>query len=198
MRFTLVLLLCLLPRLAVAQSAPDRAGEVDTIVRAHPEFFGSDDARRDGLKVIVCALNTHDGGNWGRLVKLDQGGKIPADHIVWRPTREHFDVLTDTGPMWGNSGVLTNPQWQWSAVDCGNTPAPVDPPAPPNLEPVYAALKDLSVQIGVLNARIAEEAATRESETDALGVRIFELEKRVIPIRCVVKAFGLRLGCALE
>lgn len=121
---------------AFAQSAPDRRGEVAGIARAHPEMFGSDETRRDGLKIIVCGLNQDDGGNWGRLVKNDQGGKIPADIIVWRPTREHFDVLTDSGPNWGPAGVLENLAWQWSPVDCGAAapPPPVvtpPPPAPP-------------------------------------------------------------------
>lgn len=115
--------------------APNRADAVARITAVHPEFFGSDDTRRDGLKTIVCELNKQDGGAWGELSKNDQGGRIPADIIVWGPTREHFDVLTDTGPFWGSDGVLTNPAWQWLAVACAPPPPVFVPPTPPAQPP---------------------------------------------------------------
>lgn len=159
-RWSWLVLLCLSAAPAFPQSAPDRAGDVDRVVRAHPEFLTGDDGRRQLLAVIACDLNVRDNGNWGRLTKLDQGGKIPADILVWRPTREHFDVLTDTGPMWGPDGVLDNPSWQWSPVACVSAPPPVTPP--PYIPPppvVVAPVVDLAPLEAKIDALIASTAA---------------------------------------
>lgn len=131
MRTICAALLALLCAAPLHAQAPDRAADVDRIASAHRNLFTGDDGRRELLKVIVCDLNPRDGGNWGRLVKHDQGDKIPADILVWRPTREHFDVLSDTGPSWFPDGVLGNPAWEWSPVDCVSVPPQTPPPPPP-------------------------------------------------------------------
>ena len=91
-------------------SIPNRTNEVAAIV-AHPmDLFGSEDGRRRILDVICAGLNVQDGGNWGKLEK--PGPRTPADIIVWRPTLEHADVLTDSGPMWHVHGPI-QPDWKW-------------------------------------------------------------------------------------
>jgi hypothetical protein len=62
------------------------------------------------LRGLCGDLNGLDGGRWGLLLKND--GRIPADILVWRPTREHFDVLSDFGPAWQNDGVIAD-NWNW-------------------------------------------------------------------------------------
>lgn len=95
--------------------------------------FASDDRRRIVLFKIINYLNVNfDGGKWGALVKNDRTPPfIPTDIIVWRDTREHFDILTDGGPMWGANGVIDNPEWQWQeAPNAGPIPGPVPQPEP--------------------------------------------------------------------
>ena len=111
--------------------APDRSQEVTTIVNNHRELFGSEDGRREICRAVCKALNPTDGGNWGLLLKPPD--RIPADIIVWKPTREHFDILTDTDPTWIAKGVIPD-VWQWVDADFttggsgsgggGGTPAP--------------------------------------------------------------------------
>lgn len=98
---------------------PNRSTQVATIVAANPSYFdGTDDSKRELLKIIGRTLNTDnpsDGNNWGLLRKNNQGGKIPADILVWKPTGEHVDVLTDTGATWIVHGPIP-PEWEWLAL----------------------------------------------------------------------------------
>lgn len=98
-------------------AVPDRSAQVAVIANANLALLdGDQDHKRDLLGIIIRTLNTDnpgDGNNWGFLKKTDQGDFIPSDIIVWNPSREHFDVLTDTGPTWIADGVLTNPAWIW-------------------------------------------------------------------------------------
>ncbi len=118
--------------------APDRSGTVAWVCEQHPEAFGSpaetNDARRLDLlqEIIIPLLNgaDFDWGSWGVLVKDDQGGKIPCDIIVWRPTLEHFDIMTGTGACWIPRGRVDNPHWRWQAVESPQESAPAGPSEP--------------------------------------------------------------------
>ena len=124
-------LLWLLAAPAAAQPMPNRSAEVAQVVQQpHVRgLFGSEDGRRQILAWIAAALNPADGSNWGLLRKMDvPGGRVPADILVWRPTLEHVDVLTDTGPAW-----IQHPRielnWVWEPAPPVGLPPPV--PAPP-------------------------------------------------------------------
>jgi hypothetical protein len=137
-------------------SAPDRSSEVAAIVAQHMQLFTGDDGRRELVKILCRELNRQDGGNWGQLVKHDQGDKITADILVWKPTREHFDVLTDTGPFWGANGVLSNPAWEWLAVDDVPNPGPIVPtPGTPDESDPPPFLEDLTKAVTELAAEVA-------------------------------------------
>lgn len=204
-----------------AQSAPDRSGDVARIVSQHPEAFRGDpatvdDRKRALLPVIVRELNVQDGGRWGLLTKTDQGGKVPADVIVWRPTLEHFDVLTDRGPMWGPHGPVQNPAWLWTAVTGSpepRPPGPSDPPAPAvDLTPLLARLDALERVVQALSSTVpplAQQVGAHGAELeklmlagerlDALAGRVQMLESRPLPTGCSaylnVGAARIPAGC---
>jgi hypothetical protein len=102
---------------------PNRKDEVKMICDLHPEAFpeGDDDAlnaaRLKLLKtVIIPTLNALDGGQWGLLMKTDQGNKIPVDIACWRPGNQYADVMTGKGANWQE---WTNPnpsKWVWVAA----------------------------------------------------------------------------------
>jgi hypothetical protein len=115
-------------------NAPDRSAEVRALCSAHPEAFGdppeTNDARRLALlrTWIIPALNRLDDGQWGLLLKPEQNNRLICDCIVWRDTREHFDVLTGTGATWIPHGLM-HPAWVWTAV-IPPLAAPAEPQAP--------------------------------------------------------------------
>ena len=142
-------------------NAPNREEAVRAITFAEATLpFTSEETRREFLVgILIPRLNVLDGGKWGRLIKTDQGGKIPADIIVWADTLQHFDVLTDSGPMWEDKGVVTNPAWEWGPVGAipYPTPTPTTGTSPSNADLrqeiinlrwfVETTLKDLSDDI---------------------------------------------------
>src|SRR3990167_5019541 len=94
---------------AFAQVMPDRREVIEDLVRTkyRPLLNGDDVRRREVLGMICLDLNVLDGGNWQLLVKNDRNPPgLPADPLVWKPTREHVDTLTDFGPAWIVHGVL--------------------------------------------------------------------------------------------
>jgi hypothetical protein len=114
------------------QPMPDRAGDVAAIVNAGLELFAQGDAGRLELLKRICAvLNTHDFGAWGLLEK--PGPRIPADIIVWHPTLDHVDVLSDGGPVWIPRGTIAE-DWRWILA-----PPPGEPPPPPPPPPIGRA-----------------------------------------------------------
>lgn len=108
--------------------APNLAQEVAQITKQKATLpFPTEEARLAFLvEVLIPDLNRIPGMDrrWGKLVKTEQNNKVPADIIVWRDTMEHFDVLTDTGPMWHNHGSVTNPNWVWAEAAEENIPQP--------------------------------------------------------------------------
>ena len=143
-------------------SAPDRSVEVKDITLTQATLpFSTEDARRIFLvEQLVPALQKLDSG-WTYLVKTDQGNKIPADIIVWTPTMEHFDVLTDSGPAWISKGVITNPAWKAGPVDSqpGPGPSPGSPAPPPtggsDLGMILAQLNNIALQNKLTNDQLA-------------------------------------------
>lgn len=189
-----------------AQSAPDRSGDVARIVSQHPEAFRGDpatvdDRKRALLPIIVRELNVQDGGRWGLLTKTDQGGKVPADVIVWRPTLEHFDVLTDRGPMWGPHGPFQNPAWLWTAVTGSpepRPPGPSDPPVPSvDLAPLLARLQALEQAVQALSSTVpplAQQVNAHGAELERLSVSSERIDAVIARVD-MLAALLARLGC---
>lgn len=144
-------------------SAPNRKAEVEKAfagLTIHPKTE-ADEGRRANLYAVGRYLNTLDAGQWGCLVKTDQGNKIPADILVWKPTREHFDVITgDGGPTWIAYGTVPQPEWVWRAIPDGPAPEPPGTPIPDdqNLHKQLVALAEfdaaLAQQVAGLEARV--------------------------------------------
>jgi hypothetical protein len=127
-------------------SMPNRSKEVKEICARYPQAFGPPDAtvdkRRRLLIPIICReLNTVDGDNWFLLNRLDRNdddprpGRLTSDVLVWKPTKEHVDVLSASGGMWGVHPAITDRQWlldKWSDWpswdDVSPTPTPVPVP----------------------------------------------------------------------
>jgi hypothetical protein len=180
-------------------NAPDRSAEVAAFVISNRNLFNSrpgieaDAIRRDALIPICQHLNTLDNGKWGRLTKLDQGGKIPADIIVWRDTKEHFDILTgadrpeDTQATWDAKGPARD-GWEWLEVTAA-TPTSPQPAQPAESRPdpsaaPTAALTDLKNRLLELE-RVIERQAKRLTDSEAtaaeLARRIETLESKPDP-----------------
>jgi hypothetical protein len=123
-------------------NAPDRSAEVRVLCAAHPEAFGPPDETNDARRLallrtwIVPALNQLDGGRWGLLTKPEQNNRVICDCIVWADTREHFDIVTGTGPCWIPHGPM-NANWVWTPVASpAPTPAPIAPVVPASPDPI--------------------------------------------------------------
>ena len=104
-------------------SMPNRSAEVAALCAQHPEAFPpgdqNDPARLAFLKgTIIPTLNRLDGGQWGFMTKTDQGGKVPCDILMWRPTNDVVDCMTGTGGAW-IVHAPPPPAWVWTAVDDG-------------------------------------------------------------------------------
>ena len=106
---------------------PNRSAEVAALCAQHPEAFPpgdqNDAARLAFLQgTMIPTLNKLDGGQWGFMTKTDQGGKVPCDILMWRPTNDVVDCMTGTGSAW----IVHEPPppaWVWTAVD-----GPLNPP----------------------------------------------------------------------
>lgn len=125
-RQLLVCGLLLIPSLAVAQPAPNRQGEVSSLVAKYRALLdGSDDKGRIVTGLICNDLNVVDNGQWGMLIKNDRNPPfVPYDILVWKPTREHIDILSGFNPMWIDNGLI-RPEWSWLVCP---TSAPAPPP----------------------------------------------------------------------
>jgi hypothetical protein len=127
---------------------PNRSQEVKAICARYPQAFGPPDETIDArrrllIPIIVRELNRLDGDKWFLLNRLDRQdddpkpGRLTSDVIVWGPTREHVDVLSSSGAMWGEQPVITDPDWKlehssnWPSWDDVNP----QPPPSPHLKP---------------------------------------------------------------
>lgn len=102
---------------------PDRSAQIAPIVAANIGLLdGNDNHKRDLAGIIARKLNVDnagDGNNWGLLEKADRVPPFVAtDILVWKPTLDHVDVLTDSAATWSPNGIITNPAWLWK--DPGN------------------------------------------------------------------------------
>lgn len=137
---------------------PNRADAVKAIVADHPIFPANDDEKRKLTAVIALRLNQQFGDRWKMLKRLDRGGRISGDIIVWPDTREHFDVLTDHGAMWKNHGIVMDPDWVFidpASVERLADPVldgPVDPP--PSTPPTPPTPSTLEARVAALEARV--------------------------------------------
>jgi len=164
-------------------NAPDRSQTVREITLGEASLpFASEDARRGFLlNTLIPRLKQADHGGWGWLVKTDQGNKIPADIIVWRETMEHFDVLTDSGPMWEAKGIVTNPKWKVGPIDSSplpptppTIPVPIPDPTPDpgtTFDQIIAQLNNIADQNAVLTNYVVMLTQVLADELGKIGVR---------------------------
>lgn len=143
--------------------------------------FPHDDARRAYLMLVMLPqLNLSEGpnnGKWGYLIKTEQGNKIPADIAVWKDTLDHFDILTDKGPTWGEHGKI-QPSWKFGEVsslpvdppvDNGEEPPIIDEPKPPFTELLLLRI------ITVLDEILAEN----KTQSEALRTGLSDLKDQI-------------------
>jgi hypothetical protein len=143
------------------------------------------------------------------------GDKYAADWLL-KADGHGVDVLGDAGgqnaPTWREEEAEA--RFYRPAFDPGDSRTDSLPNTPPNLsvdlEPIYQALeslqKQIKEQVDVLNSRITNEAAERvegdanvKEAVEALEKRLFAVEQRVIPSRCIAHFFGIRsTSCALQ
>src|SRR5215208_4239147 len=101
-------------------SVPDRKAVIEQVLARFGDRIEApsdqiDDIGRRLLPHFIEAMPVDERPNWGVLRKST--GTFPYDILVWKPTREHIDVLTsydvDEKPgirrlrgTWLNAGVL--------------------------------------------------------------------------------------------
>ena len=132
---------------------PNRSNECKAIAARYPQTFGPPDETLDArrrllMPIIVRELNKLDGDNWFLLNRLDRNdddprpGRLTSDVIVWGPTKEHVDVLSASGAMWGEHPAITDRDWKlepwsnWPSWDDQNPPPPPAPRPDPERPPV--------------------------------------------------------------
>jgi len=155
---------------------PDRSREIQHIFRPYQDWYRAhptDDERRLMLPVFCRELNRAEpegDDGWGVLVKNDHPIRrfIPYDVLVWKPTLEHVDVLSATGPVWIEHGPIRR-TWEWqSAKGLPEPPEPSIPlpdrPPTPDIpvkppHPLWELVNDLQRE-----HRILKELFTRQTE----------------------------------
>lgn len=157
-----------------AQSLPDRSNEVRNLVTGkYAGMLNGDENRRREVLGLVCGdLNLIDGGKWGFLIKSDRNPPfIPSDILVWQPTREHVDVLTDNGPAWIVHEAIPA-QWNWQICPAAAptpTPGPLPAPTTPPVSSIDPLLKDLQQRMIDLQRSQDENEARAEAFRQAVG-----------------------------
>jgi hypothetical protein len=141
-------------------SAPNRAAETAAVINAHPEFMGQGDEVRAKVLPYICdALNRLDNGQWGLLQK--DTGVIPSDIIVYKDTREHFDVIRGVPPWpyWEHKGIIQD-NWKWIAAPAVSKPEPNPEPNPSGsdelLSVLIAALTEMKGQVSNLEQSLEQ------------------------------------------
>lgn len=157
-----------------------------------------DEIGRRLLPHIIDAMPAEDAGNWGVLQKPN---KIPYDVLVWKPTLEHFDVMSSAAttpgnrrlqPVWINNGTLPDPSWVWKdwrsagIVPLGESPVPQPNPEPtptpqpqPQPEPCKFAVDDqLRADVNALRGQIA---ALQFALADAMETITKQIEAKRFP-----------------
>lgn len=186
------------PRITHAQALPDRSTEIRTLVTTRYQSLldGSDEKGRVVTGLVCDDLNLLDGGNWGMLIKNDRNPPtIPYDILVWKPSREHVDILSGTNPTWIPHDSIPA-AWSWLACPTGQpapAPAPIPPPVPsgtfPELLQRVNTIEQLVMEIQQQNlvhetAEAAERQAAatfREDVRSAWRNRFVFIGKYIIP-----------------
>lgn len=156
-------------------NAPNRSAAVAAWVNTHRVLFvgegDPDDITRELLIPLAQHLNLLEGREvWGRLVKSERHPPfIPHDILMWKDTRQHFDVFTgaekieDVQPMWGENAPPEDERWIWQSVEDFEQPDVEQPeqpadPAPPQIEPGQrlASYDDMIAGAHPYAARVAE------------------------------------------
>ena len=83
------------------------------------------------------------------MTKTDQGGKVPCDIRVRRPTNDVVDCMTGTGGAW-IVHAPPPPAWVWTAV---GDPPPPPPPLPPPDGDILARLIAIESKLDYFSAR---------------------------------------------
>lgn len=146
--------------------------------------------RRQVIPFIVAELNKRDNGNWGLLYKLDrqdetpEPGRLTVDIVVWKPTREVADVLSDKGGMWKAMPPFTDPDWlireagEFPTI-CGHIDPPKPPPAPTE---ILKVLEGLQSAVNML----LTEAENGVRAHDGLEARVVAQGQKLDEIRAEV------------
>jgi hypothetical protein len=125
---------------------PNRTQEVKAIAVKYPQAFGPPDATIDARRrllvpIIVRELNKLDADQWFLLNRLDRQdddpkpGRLTSDVIVWGPTKEHVDVLSASGAMWGEHPPITDREWKLEHASNWPCWDDVHPSPSPELKP---------------------------------------------------------------
>jgi hypothetical protein len=125
---------------------PNRSREVKAIAERYPQAFGPPDTTIDArrrllIPIVVRELNKIDGDQWFLLNRLDRQdddpkpGRLTSDVIVWGPTKEHVDVLSASGAMWGEHPPITDREWKLEHSSNWPSWDDVSPPPSPDLRP---------------------------------------------------------------
>lgn len=148
-----------------AQPAPNRRAEAQLVADAHPELWqGADNKRR--LTTLICTvLNRQDNDMWGLLSKDDRNPPyVPEDILMWRPTRVHVDVASDSGRVpWI---VHENTPSVWSWVSCG-AQLPTPGPGVPDVPAPDLSLRLLQETLNHFRQEFHEETVKAEAERAA-------------------------------
>ena len=184
--------------------SPNRSEAVKQIVKDHQSRFPKtkDEAKAMGeeldrvkekvLAIICLRLNKQFGDKWVMLRRLDRGGRLGSDNLVWRSPHEHYDVLSDFGAMWKYSGLIEDMPWYDEGdaeyVDASTLPRFPDPvldgavpePEPsPSPEPPDQPPSDLVERVQLLEAKAVD-----------LGGKLFNLEAKVLGNEQLVNALA--------
>jgi hypothetical protein len=181
--------------------APNHSDLVARIFETHPPpgwdtqpFFTDDDVRREYLlSTMIPELNKVD-GRWGALVKNDRTPPfIPSDIIVWQDTREHWDILTNTGPAWQYDGEIQG-SWEWMQVLPVGGGLPPDPPPPIVIPPdemkaMFQVIYDHVVGIETQCSRIEEQTNRILDKLEHYEKQFAEIQPQLILLLTALAKF---------
>lgn len=164
---------------AFAQSLPDRSAEVKQLVEGKYQSLltGDDDRGRIVLGLICNDLNKLDGGLWGELIKNDRNPPfVPYDHLVWKPTGEHLDILSGRNPSWGNDGPIPS-AWAWlpcpaATPDVTPPPPVVGVPPPVAVNAVLPVALDIQRLANAIYAKQVADDLAAQQRSDALSAQL--------------------------
>lgn len=175
-------------------NAPNRLSTIEQVwneTYPNGHTFPNDDERRvfllETLLPVLSALEPQ----WGYLLKTDRNPPfIPSDIIMWKDTKEHFDVLTGTGPAWQPDGVMENPLWLW--VGGGSTNPNPPGPTPPSETPSGSTIQQL-ITIQELVRGLQGQVKALTEYTISVDTAIVEALNRLDkqPPAYVGKVFGV-------